>query len=82
MILERHMNDIFYTLCEQLFNVMKFKFEAIYGYVIMPEIEIWVPEHPGDHKTLKLWENQAGTMTGAMNTPGRHDKIFPDKQFE
>ena len=38
--LERHMNDIFFTSCENLFIVMKFKFEAIYGYEIMPEIEI------------------------------------------
>ena len=82
MILERHVNAIFYTLCEKLFNVMKFRFGAIYGYEIMSEIEFWKREHPGNYKTLKLWENQAGTMTGAMNTPGRHDKIFPDKQFE
>jgi len=34
------MNDIFYTLCEKLFNVMKFRFGAIYGYEIMAEIEI------------------------------------------
>ena len=76
------MNDIFYTSCEKLFNVTKFKFEAIYGYEIMPEFEIQMPEHPGDHKTFKLWENQAGTMTHAINTPGRDDRIFSDKQFE
>ena len=39
-ILERHMNDILYTLCEKLFIVMKFRFGAIYGYEIMSEIEI------------------------------------------
>ena len=39
-ILERHMNDIFYTLCEKLFNVTKFRFGAIYGYEIISEIEI------------------------------------------
>ena len=61
---------------------MKFRFGAIYGYEIMPEIKILKPEHLGDHETLKLWENQAGTMTRAMNTPGRDDKIFSDKQFE
>ena len=76
------MSDIFYTLCEKLFNVMKFRFRAIYGYEIMSEIENWAPEHLGDHKTLKLWENKAGTMTHAINTPGRDDKIFSDKQFE
>ena len=61
---------------------MKFRFEAIFGNEIYPEIEIWVPEHLGIYETLKLWENQAGTMTDAMNTPGRNEKIFSDKQFE
>ena len=40
MILERNMNDIFYTLCKKLLNVMKFRFGAIYGDEIMSEIEI------------------------------------------
>ena len=39
-VLERHMSDIFYTSCEKLFNVMKFRFGAIYGYKIMSEFEI------------------------------------------
>ena len=81
-MLERHVNDIFYTSCEKLFNVIKFKFEDIYGYEIMSVIQISMPERPGNHKTWKLWEFGPGTMTHAMNTPGRHDKIFSDKQFE
>ena len=61
---------------------MKFRFEAIFGYEIIAGIQISMPDEPRDHKTLKLWENQAGTITHAMNTPGRDDKIFSDKQFE
>ena len=41
----------FYTLCEKIFNVMKFRFEAIFGYEIMSVIQISMPEHPGNHKT-------------------------------
>ena len=52
---ERH----FFTLCKELFNLMKFRFEAIYDYEFVPEIRIEDPQHPGDHKRLKLSENHA-----------------------
>ena len=61
---------------------MKFRFELIFGYEIIAGIQISMPDEPGDHKTLKLSENQAGTITRAMNTPGRDEKILSDKQFE
>ena len=49
-VLERHMNDIFFTSCKKLFNVMKIRIGAIYGYEIMSVIQISMPEHPGNHK--------------------------------
>ena len=45
------MNENFSHYVKKLFDVMKFKFEAMYGYDIVSAIEISAPDYAGKRKT-------------------------------